>query len=225
MGIERISSYPPPPTKRWSYHGVCFCSCLPCSSWSRNILDCHIRCIGVGRAPLNFRIKEGLTEHRHNRTQTVRVSSAFTTMFFTQTLSVSRLGYCQGSVAHYLFLLQLITLGLACALTRGAPSIVPNPTSNVAGVQLAVGNTRLFYQDSTGQILLYTMVGGVGSTRQLVPADEVLPCTPIAASILGNGATDVSEPRKCHFSILPTTSPADQRLLPISKQDSQPVQV
>lgn len=72
---------------------------------------------------------------------------------------------------------------------------------NVAAVQDAAGsgNTALFYQDLTGNIMRYMVTGpfntghthppGVGT---LVPAAEALPNTPIAASIIGSGSTGVS---------------------------------
>lgn len=97
---------------------------------------------------------------------------------------------------------QFVTLSLACALVHAAPAVVPlTPMAGVAAYQSLTGsgNTRLYYQDSTGQIIKYAMVGPFstghtlnGGFDPLVPADEVLPCTPIAATIIGDGTNGVS---------------------------------
>jgi hypothetical protein len=73
---------------------------------------------------------------------------------------------------------------------------------NVAAVQITTGDTRIFYQDSTGAI----DIGGItapllsGGTAKantpFIPASEVLPYTPIAA-IGANTATYTGVRPKC----------------------------
>ncbi|KAJ7077618.1 hypothetical protein C8R44DRAFT_628414 [Mycena epipterygia] len=62
---------------------------------------------------------------------------------------------------------------------------------NIAAVQVPNGDTRLFSQDSTGAILEWGVTGPFttglnGGSSILVPANEVLPYTPIAAVAVGN---------------------------------------
>ncbi|KAF7351996.1 hypothetical protein MVEN_01161800 [Mycena venus] len=106
-------------------------------------------------------------------------------MFFTQLLTV----------------LYVFTAVRASALLGNSTAVVPSPNlvpiapmGNVASVQITTGDTRIFYQDSTGAILIrgvtapFLSGGTVRAIQSLVPASQVLPYTPIAA-ITTNTAT------------------------------------
>ncbi|KAJ7896831.1 hypothetical protein B0H13DRAFT_1884895 [Mycena leptocephala] len=106
-------------------------------------------------------------------------------MFFTQLLTV----------------LSIFTAVRASALpgnsTAGvlSPDLFPiAPMGNVAAVQITTGDTRIFFQDSTGAIIIggvsapFLSGGRNGGNSVLVPAGEVLPHTPIIA-ITANTAT------------------------------------
>ncbi|KAJ7723063.1 hypothetical protein B0H16DRAFT_1599410 [Mycena metata] len=76
-----------------------------------------------------------------------------------------------------------------------SPDIVPiAPMGDVAAVQIATGDARVFFQDSTGNIVIARVTqpllngGTYIAIGPVVPAREVLPSTPIVA-IAANTAT------------------------------------
>jgi len=106
-------------------------------------------------------------------------------MFFTQLLSV----------------LSVFIAVRASALPGNSTAVVPSPDifpiapmGNVEAVQVTTGDTRFFFQDSTGAIIIggssapFISGGRNGGNSLLVPANEVLPRTPIVA-ITANTAT------------------------------------
>ncbi|KAJ7206271.1 hypothetical protein GGX14DRAFT_457503 [Mycena pura] len=107
-------------------------------------------------------------------------------MFFTQLLT-----------ALYVFAAVRANplLGNSSAVVP-SPDLVPiGPIGNVAAVQIATGNTFIFYQNSTGEIVLRRVTapflsGGTDKAEDFaVPASEVLPYTPIVAITANTAAT------------------------------------
>ncbi|KAF7351995.1 hypothetical protein MVEN_01161700 [Mycena venus] len=106
-------------------------------------------------------------------------------MFFTQLFTV----------------LYVFTAVRASGLPGNSTAVVPSPNlvpvaplGNVASVQNTQGDTRLYFQDSTGAIVQgrvtkpFLSGGTYLGSAPLIPASEVLPNTPIAA-ITANTAT------------------------------------
>ncbi|KAF9049417.1 hypothetical protein BDP27DRAFT_1373696 [Rhodocollybia butyracea] len=89
------------------------------------------------------------------------------------------------SVSKLLLALPLFATALASDL-----SIVPISGTSMGAVQLADGNTRLYYQDSTTGAINAVVVSNVFTTGQsqgvslLVPQDEVRKPTPVAVSLI-----------------------------------------
>ncbi|KAJ7437004.1 hypothetical protein FB451DRAFT_1406535 [Mycena latifolia] len=97
--------------------------------------------------------------------------------------------------------LYVFTAVRASALLGNSTAVVPSPNlvpiapmGNVASVQVTTGDTRIFYQDSTGAINIggvtapFLSGGAAKANTPFIPAGEVLPYTPIAA-ITANTAT------------------------------------
>ncbi|KAJ7458238.1 hypothetical protein FB451DRAFT_1182980 [Mycena latifolia] len=104
-------------------------------------------------------------------------------------------------LTQLLTVLYVFTAVRASALLGNSTAVVPSPNlvpiapmGNVASVQVTTGDTRIFYQDSTGAINIggvtapFLSGGKTGPNTPLVPASQVLPNTPIAA-ITANTAT------------------------------------
>ncbi|KAF7351997.1 hypothetical protein MVEN_01161900 [Mycena venus] len=97
--------------------------------------------------------------------------------------------------------LYVLTAVRASALLGSSTAVVPSPNlvpvaplGNVAAVQITTGDTRVYFQDSTGGIVQgrvtepFLSGGTYTGSAPLIPASEVLPYTPIAA-ITANTAT------------------------------------
>lgn len=105
-------------------------------------------------------------------------------------------------------ILSKVFLLVAIAIGVQASTIASRNTSDVAFVPISTlgfvsttqiadrepVQTRLFYQDSTGNILIHATTNGPFTTgtnlgaRTLVPAAQVLRSTPIAATMVANGS-------------------------------------
>ncbi|KAF9061825.1 hypothetical protein BDP27DRAFT_1428586 [Rhodocollybia butyracea] len=89
------------------------------------------------------------------------------------------------SVSKLLLVLPLFATALASDL-----STVPISGTSMGAVQLADGNTRLYFQDSTTGAINAVVVSNVFTTGQsqgvslLVPQDEVRKPTPVAVSLI-----------------------------------------
>ncbi|KAJ7026372.1 hypothetical protein C8F04DRAFT_1238657 [Mycena alexandri] len=103
--------------------------------------------------------------------------------------------------APLLTVLFVFTAVRASALLGNLTAVVPSPKlvplapmGNVAAVQIPNGDTRVFFQDATGNIVIARVTQPLlsGGTyipiESVVPAREVLPSTPIVA-IAANTAT------------------------------------
>ncbi|KAF7351998.1 hypothetical protein MVEN_01162000 [Mycena venus] len=106
-----------------------------------------------------------------------------------------------------MFFIQLLTVLYMFTAVRASTrlgnstAVVPSPNlvpiahmGNVASVQITTGDTRIFFQDSTGAItsgrITAPILGGgtYAPIRAFIPASEVLPNTPIV-TITANTAT------------------------------------
>jgi hypothetical protein len=95
---------------------------------------------------------------------------------------------------------------------------------NVAAVQITTGDTRIFFQDSTGAIIIggvsapFLSGGRNGGNSVLVPAGEVLPHTPIVA-ITANTATYTGVRRLSHHTHLAIPDCPQVRLYFLSRSN------
>jgi hypothetical protein len=89
---------------------------------------------------------------------------------------------------------------IASRNTSSANYVPLSPEGNVAAIQTltnAAVTSWLFYQDSAGGITVQAVTGSSFATGhtsnilQVVPPEGVLPCTPIAAVLVGDGTNGV----------------------------------